>query len=78
MGSSAMGATTLRNKLKKMGLDIEVEHFAIDDIPKDTKLVITHESLSGRARSVVPHAEVYTITNFMDGKQYDELIKRLA
>lgn len=78
MGSSAMGATTLRNRLKKMSINVEVEHFAIDDIPKNTQLVITHESLSGRARSVVPQAEIYTITNFMDSKQYDELVKRLA
>ncbi len=78
MGSSAMGATTLRNRIKKMGLNVEVEHCAIDDIPQNAQLVITHESLSGRARSVAPQAELYTITNFMDGKQYEELLKRLA
>lgn len=78
MGSSAMGATTLRNKLKKAGLSINVENTAIDDIPQDAQIVITHESLGARAKSVAPHAELYTITNFMDGNQYDELVKRLV
>ncbi|MFZ5969413.1 MAG: PTS mannitol transporter subunit IICB [Bacillota bacterium] len=77
MGSSAMGATTLRNKVKKAGLSIEVVNTAIEDIPEDADLVITHESLTQRAKGKVPNAQHMSIQNFVDGKQYDELVQRL-
>ncbi|WP_273227757.1 PTS mannitol transporter subunit IICB [Geosporobacter ferrireducens] len=77
MGSSAMGATTLRSKLKKAGLDIQVVNKAIDDIPEDAQFVITHESLTSRAKEKAPHAEHMSIQNFVEGKQYDDLIRQL-
>jgi len=78
MGSSAMGATTLRNKLKKAGLNIEVVHCAVDEIPFDAEIVITHESLAERARSKAPNAEHISIKNFMNSPEYDALVKRLS
>ena len=78
MGSSAMGASTLRNKIKKLGLDIEVTNYAIEDIPSDTDIVFTHESLSARAKSIAPNAEHISISNFVNCPEYDELIKRLS
>jgi PTS system mannitol-specific IIC component len=78
MGSSAMGASTLRGKLKKAGLGIEVANCAIEDIPSDADIVITHESLSERAKSSAPHAEHIAIQNFINSPEYDELVKRLS
>ena len=78
MGSSAMGATTLRNKFKKAGLNIEVVNFAIEDIPSDADIVITHESLTDRARAKAPKAEHVSIKNFMNSPEYDQLVKRLS
>jgi PTS system mannitol-specific IIC component len=46
MGSSAMGATTLKNKFKKAGIKVDVVNCAIEDIPSDAEIVITHESLT--------------------------------
>ncbi len=44
MGSSAMGASMLRNKFKKAGInDITVTNTAINQLPKDAQLVITQE-----------------------------------
>ena len=77
MGSSAMGATTLRNKFKKAGLDVEVEHCAINEIPDDAQIVITHETLADRARTKVPKAEIIPIKNFMNSPEYDKLVNRL-
>ncbi|MDF2614361.1 MAG: mtlA, partial [Clostridia bacterium] len=51
MGSSAMGASKLKAKVKKAGLNIEVINTAIEAIPKDTDIVITHEKLTARAKS---------------------------
>ncbi len=77
MGSSAMGASTLRNKLKKVGVDIEVANYAIEDIPSDTDVVFTHESLSDRAKSKAPQAEHISIKNFINCPEYDEFVKRV-
>lgn len=77
MGSSAMGATTLTKKLKAAGLDIQVAHFAIDDVPQDTQVIVTHKTLVERAMSHCPNATIFPITNFMGGKEYDEIVEKL-
>ena len=78
MGSSAMGATTLTKKLNAAGMNVTVEHFALDDVPKDTEVIVTHKSLVERAKSRCPHALIFPITNFMGGKEYDEIVAELT
>lgn len=78
MGSSAMGATTMGKKLKAAGLNIDVKHYAIDDVPLDTQVIITHKSLVDRAQTHCPNAKIYPITNFMGGSEYDEIVKDLT
>ncbi len=78
MGSSAMGASMLRNKLKKAGLTITVVNTAIEEIPSDADLVITHTSLTARARQSAPRAEHISIENFVDTPVYDQLVTRLT
>lgn len=77
MGSSAMGATTLRKKVNKAGLNIEVINTSIEDIPSDTDIVITHISLGERAKGKCEHAELITIDQFVGNPIYDELVERL-
>lgn len=78
MGSSAMGAATLRNKFKEAGLNIDVVNAAIEDIPADAQMVITHETLTERAKAVAPQAEHISIKNFINSPAYDELLNRLS
>jgi PTS system mannitol-specific IIC component len=78
MGSSAMGASTLRNKLKQAGVDVEVVNTSIDQIPQDADLVISHESLTQRAKTYAPKAEHISIKNFIGSPVYDELVERLS
>ena len=79
MGSSAMGATMLRNKLKEAGVTgIEVVHAPVSEIPKDCQIVVTHHELSARAASSNPGAEIIPIQNFMGAPEYDTLVARLA
>ncbi len=78
MGSSAMSASMLRNKLTKAGLKIDVTNCAIEDIPADADIVITHESLSERAKSMAPHAEHVSIKNFVNAPEYDQLVERFS
>ncbi|MGM9928747.1 MAG: PTS mannitol transporter subunit IICB [Bacillus sp. (in: firmicutes)] len=78
MGSSAMGASVLRNKIKKAGLNIEVTNKAVEDIPVDqADIVVCHESLADRARKITNRAKFVTITNFVNAPEYDALVEEL-
>ncbi|SDS07120.1 PTS system, mannitol-specific IIC component [Paenibacillaceae bacterium GAS479] len=78
MGSSAMGASILRKKVKASGSNVEVTNTAISDIPADADIVITHHTLTDRARGVAPGAEHISIDNFLKSPEYDKLIDRLS
>ncbi|MFF0830811.1 PTS mannitol transporter subunit IICB [Brevibacillus sp. NPDC003359] len=79
MGSSAMGAASLRKKFKDAGLtEITVINTAINDIPSDADIVITHKSLTERALVKAPSAEHISIENFLNSPEYDKLVKRLG
>ena len=78
MGSSAMGATMLRNKLKDAGITgIEVIHHPVSEIPGDCQIVVTHHELSGRAAQRAPQARIIPIQNFMGAPEYDMLVNEL-
>jgi phosphocarrier protein FPr len=77
MGSSAMGASVLRGKVKDAGLTIEVSNAAINDL-KDVDMVITQKELTGRARAKLPSAQHFSIDNFMDASFYDELVAKIV
>ena len=77
MGSSAMGATVLRGKVKAAGLDIEVTNAAINDLD-NADIVITQNELTDRARAKLPNAQHFSIDNFMDASFYDELVAKLS
>ena len=78
MGSSAMGATTLTKKLKDAGIDIKVEHYAIEEIPKEAQVIVTHNSLLERVKSTRPDAIIFPITNFMGGNEYDIIVEKIT
>lgn len=78
MGSSAMGASVLRKKLKAAGSDVTVTNTAISDIPGDADIVVTQNTLTDRARVKAPNAEHISIGNFMNAPEYEALVKRLG
>lgn len=79
MGSSAMGANRLKKKLKAAGLSgILVEHAPVDEVPDDAQLVISHVNLTERAKASAPNARHFSITNFVNAPEYDEIVKELA
>lgn len=77
MGSSAMGASIMRNKVQKAGLDIEVTNTAINQLPADADVVITHQNLTDRAKEKLPNAYHVSVENFLNSPKYDELIEML-
>ncbi|WP_308797118.1 PTS mannitol transporter subunit IICB [Agromyces silvae] len=78
MGSSAMGATVLRNKIKKAGVDsVTVTNAAIANLKDDIDLVVTHQDLTDRARQQSPNALHISVENFMNSPKYDEIVHLL-
>ncbi|MFW3384373.1 UNVERIFIED_CONTAM: PTS mannitol transporter subunit IICBA [Kocuria sp. CPCC 205274] len=76
MGSSAMGASVLRNKVKAAGFaDVKVTNAAIANLTDDFDIVVTHQDLATRARPKVPSASVVTVDNFMGSPRYDEIVE---
>ncbi len=79
MGSSAMGAGVLRKKVNDAGLtNISVSNTAINNLPGDVDLVITHRDLTERAMRQAPHAQHISLTNFLDSGLYTDLTSRLV
>ncbi|PTA90663.1 PTS mannitol transporter subunit IICBA [Kosakonia sp. H7A] len=79
MGSSAMGAGVLRKKVQDAGLtNISVTNSAINSLPPDVDLVITHRDLTERAMRQVPQAQHISLTNFLDSGLYTSLTERLV
>jgi PTS system mannitol-specific IIC component len=75
MGSSAMGATVVRNKLKKAGIaDVTVENKAIANLTDDVDIVITQSQLTDRAKQKAPHAQHVSVDNFMASPKYDQVV----
>lgn len=77
MGSSAMGSSLLKNKFKKANIDVFVTNKAINEIPDDADIVITHKDLTDRAKAKLPTAEHISVENFLNSPVYDELVERL-
>ena len=77
MGSSAMGASMLNSKMKKAGINALVEHNAVNEIPADADIVVTHKDLTDRARQTNPNALHISVEDFINSPEYDKLINQL-
>ncbi|GAA3061170.1 PTS sugar transporter subunit IIA [Actinocorallia glomerata] len=76
MGSSAMGASVLRKKIKDAGIEgVTVTNKAVAALPGDTDLVITQQQLTDRARGQEPEAIHVSVESFMDAPEYDEVVE---
>ena len=79
MGSSAMGASILRDKVKKAGLTIDVTNRAIANLTDaaDT-LVVTQEELAPRAAQMAPSSTRVAVSNFLNSPKYEAIITSLT
>lgn len=78
MGSSAMGASVLKNRLRKEGFeDIKVVNSAAGQIDPEADMIITLEGLMERAKmSVNPEGKAFLIVeNFLKESDYDEALR---
>ncbi|GAA3320824.1 PTS mannitol transporter subunit IICBA [Arthrobacter ramosus] len=76
MGSSAMGASVLRNKIKAAGFpDVKVTNSAIANLSDTYDVVVTHQDLTERARPVTSSAVHVSVDNFMNSPRYEEIVE---
>lgn len=78
MGSSAMGATKFRNRLKDVRPEIIVKNTSVDNIPSDCDVAVVQTTLADRARKSAPQARLITIGNFLADRSLDALYEQLA
>ena len=77
---SNIGIATVYRSLKlfeEAGIKVEVIHCALENIPADIQLVVTHKDLAARAKAKAPNAELVTIENFVGAPEYDQLVEKL-
>lgn len=77
MGSSAMGASLIRNHLHKAGIDIRVENFSIEHVPSDADVVVLHENLLERAKANNPQLRYVPIKNYMNDPAETKLVDEI-
>ena len=77
MGSSAMGAGLLQKKLKKHGCTYRVKNCAIEDIPGNADIIVSHENFEHRIKQLYPACIHYGIKEFMDDKEYERIVKKI-
>ena len=78
MGSSAMGATRFRNRIKAERPDLTVKHSGVDNVTGEAKIVVCWRVLSERARKSAPQAQIVEIDNFLDDPALDVLYESLS
>ncbi|CEM63351.1 PTS mannitol transporter subunit IICBA [Treponema phagedenis] len=78
MGSSAMGATKFKNRIKASRPDIIVTNTSVDNIPGDSDVVVVQAVLAERAQKSAPQAKLITIENFLADSALDDLFFELS
>lgn len=78
MGSSAMGATKFRNRIKPLNLGIVVTNTSVDNVPSDANVVVCQTILQDRAAKSAPQARLVTLNNFLADPSLDALYAELA
>ncbi len=78
MGSSAMGATKFRNRVKAARPDLTVINTSVDNIPADCDIAVVQTTLVERAKKSAPQAQMVTIDNFLADPALDDLYIQLT
>lgn len=77
MGTSVIGAALLRKKLKSNGLTIPVYFSAVDEVPNNTDLIVTHMRMIENCRAHYPNIPLFPLESYTDLYAFGQLIKLL-
>ena len=77
MGSSALGATRFRKRLRDAEIGVAVGNSAADRIPSDADVVVCQSVLAEQIAAAAKGAELIVIDNFLSDPGLDALFARL-
>lgn len=73
-GSSVMGASLFKRKIKKHQFDLEVKAQSISAIDRDADVIVVQSGLLPVVEKNYPECQIYPVNEFLDGAGYDNLI----
>jgi PTS system mannitol-specific IIC component len=77
LGSSAFAAAMLRKRTQHLDLGLTIDNASIEEIHEDADLVVVNPHLLARIKPLLPDAELWSVTSFVDDDLYDQLVDRL-
>lgn len=77
MGSSAMGATKFRSRIKKFNFNIDIVNASINNIPDDADIIVTHTGLLSSIKGDFNKSKFIFIENFLEDENLDVLFDEL-
>ncbi|WP_319370107.1 PTS mannitol transporter subunit IICB [uncultured Ilyobacter sp.] len=78
MGSSLMGANIFKRELEKRNIQKNVSHYAIEKVPEDVDVIVTHKSLKERTEKKFPDKRIIALNNFLKDEKLEEFLTELA
>lgn len=62
----------------KVGEKMDVKNYAIEKVPEDADVIVTHENLLERAQGANPGIRIVTIQNFLKDQNIDDLYEEIV
>jgi mannitol-specific phosphotransferase system IIBC component len=76
MGSSVLLVSQLRQRLK--GLDVEVGHAPVTQIPPDADVIMSHRGLEAAARERAPGKVIVPFDMFLGDPAFDRVVDAIT
>lgn len=77
MGSSAMGAGIIQKKLQKAGLMLRVNNCAIEQLPSNVDIIISHSNFKTQIERKFPKVHYLAMNGFMNEEGYERIVKEI-
>lgn len=77
MGSSAMGASILQKKLRAQQLFYHVHNCAIEQVPSDVDILVSHRNFETQIKRKYPKAHYFPLNGFMDDAGYERIVNEI-
>ncbi len=76
-GSSVMGSSLFKRKIKKYNYNIEVVAKSVDTIDDDGDIIVCQDGFQDTVRQYQPEKEIYVVKEFLDNSSYQKLIEMI-
>lgn len=77
MGSSALGASLLRKKLKQLGMEEVVRNTSIANVPDSCDIIVAHKGFYEQIKNKYPDKTIYVVDEFIDDNNYERIAKKI-